>query len=114
MAYISTYLMVYILVQTEWDITRFADKVKNTKVDENKESPADLTLPLHFPQAEFGKLTDPATILDLHGKVMVWALPGVLHPNRIVRNLTHVRLTWFYNIIIRRTTMKQYVTLTKL
>jgi len=100
MAHISTRLIIYNVVQTEWDITRFADKVKNTKVDEIKESQEDLTLSIYFPQARFGKLTDPATILDLHGKVMVWALPGVLHPKRMVRNSTHVRLTCFYNIIL--------------
>jgi hypothetical protein len=99
MAHIPTHLMVYNVVQTKWDVTRFADKVKNTKVDPVKEALEDLALPMYFPQAEFGKLTNPATILDLHGKVMVWALPGVLHPKRIVRNSTRVRRLTFFTTL---------------
>jgi hypothetical protein len=72
------------VVQTEWDVTRFADKVKNTRVREVGEAQADLTLPLYFRQANFGKLATPTTILDMHGRIMVWALPGILHPKRLV------------------------------
>ena len=86
-------LMACNAVQTKWDVTRFADSVKNTKVHEDQQSLQDLRLPLYFEQAVFGKLADPATILDVHGKVMVWALPGVLHPKRMVRELTHIHLT---------------------
>jgi hypothetical protein len=73
-------MLVCNVVQTEWDVTRFADSVKNTRVHEDKEAEADLRLPLYFRQAEFGKLTTPATILDMHGRVMVWALPSILNP----------------------------------
>jgi hypothetical protein len=83
--FISRGSIIYNVVQTEWDVTRFADKVKNTQVHEDQEAEADLRLPIYFRQANFGKLTTPTTILDIHGKVMVWALPGVLHPRRLVK-----------------------------
>lgn len=65
---------------------RFADRVKSSVVRKNgSESNTDERLPVYFEQAEFGDLEDPATILDQHGRVMVWALQDVLHPNRLVR-----------------------------
>ena len=88
-------MLVCNVVQMEWDVTRFADSVKNTRVHEDKEAEADLRLPLYFRQAEFGKLTTPATILDMHGRVMVWALPGILNPKRLVNNSTHLRKNTF-------------------
>lgn len=70
---------------TNWDITRFADRVKNSKVNEDgSESKADEALQDYFEQATFGDLTEPATLLDVGGRVMVWALPGVIHPKRVV------------------------------
>lgn len=63
----------------------FADRVKNTVVGEDGiESKADERLSVYFEQANFGDLEDPATILDQHGRVLVWGLQGVLHPNRLV------------------------------
>jgi hypothetical protein len=97
------------VVQTEWDVTRFADSVKNTKVDGDKEAKADLRLPLYFRQAEFGKLTTPATILDMHGRVMVWALPGVLNSKRLVNNSTHFCLKKSLNYFNSKTTTKLHM-----
>jgi hypothetical protein len=98
-------------VQTEWDVTRFADRVKNTKVHEDREAEADLRLPLYFPQAAFGKLTTPATILDMHGRVMVWALPGILNQKRLVNNSMHFCLKMFSKYFNSRTTTKLHVDL---
>ena len=87
--------MVYNAAETNWDVERFADKVKNTRVSEDGESLEDIKLRLHYEQATFGKLTDPGTILDKHGKIMVWVLPGVLHPKRLVRNSMSIWLTYY-------------------
>jgi len=86
---------------------RFADKAKNTKVTKSGgEAEADQSLRCHFHAAHFKDLTEPTTILDRHGKVIVWALPGILHPNRLVRSqhtyLLYILLTWSY----RKTTTK--------
>jgi hypothetical protein len=79
-------------VQTEWDVERFAEKAKNTKVNESGDSGADHRLPIYFKEAKFGYLPDPTTILDVHGRVMAWALPGVLHEKRVVRKVNKMRL----------------------
>jgi hypothetical protein len=69
-----------------WDVTRFSDRAKATRVKESGlEAAGDQSLPSYFHPADFGELIEPTIILDQHGNVMVWALPGVLHPNRLVR-----------------------------
>ena len=54
--------------KTEWDVSRFADRVKNTrptaKIDEYLE---DACLAKFFKNPQFGYFEDPATILDHHG-----------------------------------------------
>jgi hypothetical protein len=63
---------------TEWDVTRFVDKSKRKK---GKQSESDI--PVN--KVELIPLREPATILDQHGRVLAWALPGILHPNQLVR-----------------------------
>lgn len=50
-----------------------------------EEAKADMNLAKYFPKAKFGHLTNPTTIFNKYGKIIVWALPGVLHPNQLVR-----------------------------
>ena len=74
--------------QTAWDVTRFADRVKGSVLpDSGIVSDADARLNVYFEQAAFGDITEPAAIIDEHGRVMVWQLPGVLHPMRLVSML---------------------------
>ena len=87
--------MVYNAAKMNWDVERFADKIKNTHVSKDVESLEDLKLCLYYEQVTFGKLTDPGTILDKHGKIMVWVLPGVLHPKWLVRNWMSIWLTYY-------------------
>ncbi|KAI6115787.1 hypothetical protein EV401DRAFT_1889372 [Pisolithus croceorrhizus] len=58
---------------TEWDIDRFAEHKRNVE-DKTK----------YFPYPQWGLISDPATILDVHGRVMVWYLPGIMSPARVV------------------------------
>ena len=84
----------YNIGKTQWDAVRFADKAKNTKVTKSRtEAEADRSLRQHFHEAHFKDLTEPTTILDRHGKVIVWALPDILHPNHLVRS-RHMHLLY--------------------
>ncbi|KAI6161114.1 hypothetical protein EDD17DRAFT_1509572 [Pisolithus thermaeus] len=38
----------------------------------------------YFPYPQWGHISDPATILDVHGRVVVWYLPGIMSPARVV------------------------------
>ncbi|KAI6003373.1 hypothetical protein EDC04DRAFT_2611743 [Pisolithus marmoratus] len=37
----------------------------------------------YFPHPQWGHISDPATVLDVHGRVMVWYLPGIIPPQRV-------------------------------
>jgi hypothetical protein len=70
-------------------VSRFADRAKITQVKDSEENlDPEEGLSKYFKQAELGDLWEPATILDQYGRVMVWALPGVLHPKRLVGQST--------------------------
>jgi hypothetical protein len=62
----------------EWDVTRFVDKLKKKT---GKQSEPDMPVD----EVELTPLREPATIVDQQGRVLAWALPGILHPNRLVR-----------------------------
>ncbi|KAI6011636.1 hypothetical protein EDC04DRAFT_2609807 [Pisolithus marmoratus] len=67
---------------TEWDVDRFAEPMKNV-IDETK----------YFPHPQWGHISDPATILDVHGRVLVWYLPGIIPPARVEHlNEVHIPL----------------------
>ncbi|KAI6023248.1 hypothetical protein BKA83DRAFT_4493390 [Pisolithus microcarpus] len=57
---------------TEWDIDRFSEPLRNV-ADKTK----------YFPYPQWGHLSDPATVLDVHGRVLVWYLPGIMPPARV-------------------------------
>ncbi|KAI5996084.1 hypothetical protein EDC04DRAFT_2612857 [Pisolithus marmoratus] len=57
---------------TEWDIDRFAEPMRNV-ADKTK----------YFPYPQWGHISDPVTVLDVHGRVLVWYLPGIIPPARV-------------------------------
>jgi hypothetical protein len=70
---------------TEWDVTRFADRVKNTRPHADGDgSGEDKRLAKFFTCPEFGDMYEPSTILDRHGRIMVWYLPDIFAPCRVV------------------------------
>jgi hypothetical protein len=81
---------------------RFADRVKNTRPRPNGE-PAidDLNLEKFFTNPELGDLNEPATIVDIFGRIMVWYLPDILHPSLLVGPVHPLFL--FANVISRFT-----------
>jgi hypothetical protein len=83
---IVLYLFIFIADQTEWDVTRFADRVKNTRPRTDWDHSAeDERLAKFFVNPNFGDMDEPATILDRHGHIMVWYLPHIFAPYRVVR-----------------------------
>ncbi|KAI6014625.1 hypothetical protein EDC04DRAFT_2608977 [Pisolithus marmoratus] len=67
---------------TEWDIDRFAEPMRNV-ADKTK----------YFPYPQWGHISDPAMVLDVHGRVLVWYLPGIIPPARVEHlNEIHIPL----------------------
>lgn len=68
-----------------WDVERLAEKVKGIKVQQiGEESSSDILLSKYFESVQFGNIVHPAVILDLHGKIITWHLPGALTASRVV------------------------------
>jgi hypothetical protein len=68
----------YNLDKVDWDITRYADRVKNTHPRPDGEpAPDDVNLEKYFRNPELGDLDEPATIVDRFDRIMVWYLPGI-------------------------------------
>ncbi|KAI6162708.1 hypothetical protein EDD17DRAFT_1757078 [Pisolithus thermaeus] len=65
---------------TEWDIDRFSEPMQNV-TDKTK----------YFPYPQWGQISDPATVLGVHGRVLVWYLPGIM-PLARVEHLNKIHL----------------------
>ncbi|KAI6100513.1 hypothetical protein F5141DRAFT_1204836 [Pisolithus sp. B1] len=39
----------------------------------------------YFQYPQWGHISDPTIVLDVHGKVMLWYLPGIIPPERVVK-----------------------------
>jgi hypothetical protein len=62
-----------------WDYERFAES------DKKRESGK------FFPEVHLGSVTEPMTLVDMHGKILMWYLPGLLLPHRVVRSTAPVQ-----------------------
>ncbi|KIM71853.1 hypothetical protein PILCRDRAFT_16668 [Piloderma croceum F 1598] len=71
--------------KADWDVTRLADRVKNTHPRANGEtSIEDAILEKYFKNPQFGDIDIPATMLDQHGRIMVWYLPRIFSVYRMI------------------------------
>jgi hypothetical protein len=84
-SYLPVSLLTHYLDKVDWDIVRFADRVKNTRPRPDGE-PAleDLNLAKYFTNPELGDLDEPSTIVDKFGRIIVWYLPGIFFASLIV------------------------------
>jgi hypothetical protein len=70
--------------KTDWDVNRFAERVKNSRPGVNGDNLAeDTRLAKFFVNPEFGDMDEPCTILDRYGHIMVWYLPHIFSPHRV-------------------------------
>ena len=77
---------------------QFADHVKNTRPQEDGESAAaDTHLAKFFTNPEFGHFSEPATILDRHDCIMLWHLPHIFSPARVVGSFSSYTLVIYWN-----------------
>jgi hypothetical protein len=57
-----------------WDYDRFAEASDTKRAN-----------PSFFEKVDMGEVTKPATVVDKHGKILIWYLPGLLLSHRVVR-----------------------------
>jgi hypothetical protein len=70
----------------KWDVERFVDRVTKKRV--NATDAMDDTIKKFFGETDNLEFSEPCTFIDMHGVIMVWYLPGVLGPKRIVRTVS--------------------------
>ncbi|KAF7984919.1 hypothetical protein HWV62_9819, partial [Athelia sp. TMB] len=67
-----------------FDIERLADRVKNTRVKDGDNDDDSLDpLGKFFTPTGLGVIDMPATVLDQHGRIILWYLPDIVAPFRI-------------------------------
>jgi hypothetical protein len=83
--------LVRTIDKTDWNVAHFADHVKNTHPSaEGDTFVQDAILTKYFKNPHFGYIDLPVTILDGHGRIMVWYLPRILSICRIVCIFFHL------------------------
>jgi hypothetical protein len=99
------------IVQTTWDIDRYADSMKHVKLlakgaqlDQRENELARLSKYFELPQ-NFGHQHEPAVVLDKHGRIVIWYLPNILSEWRLVSN-TSAALYLSLNPETRRITIE--------
>lgn len=66
----------YITVYIPWDIEEFYLERVKAKRDKKEEK---------FPNPSFGFFSEPLTVVDDKGRIVLWYLPGLLSPEHQVR-----------------------------
>ncbi|OJA15212.1 hypothetical protein AZE42_13751 [Rhizopogon vesiculosus] len=71
-----------------WDVDRYAKKVKSPSSQKGVTEWERLAKV--FEMTKLGRISEPATIVDIHGKILVWYLPNIMSPWRVnfVNNAT--------------------------
>jgi hypothetical protein len=77
-----------VAAQLQWDVERFADHIKFFKqgkgVQERvKEELERVGKYIQLPETE-RHCDEPQTMVDVHGRILVWSLPGILCAKRVV------------------------------
>ena len=68
----------------DWDFDRFSEAVKIGVKGQKNQEKRRKNLAVFFNMTKMGKIVKPTTIVDQHGRILVWYLPGILCPDRTV------------------------------
>jgi hypothetical protein len=74
-----------LLVYAEWDVERLAEKVKGyNALSEDAVKVLLEDLRKYFLLGTFGSQNEPCTVVDCHGRIVIWHLPDILWKPRLV------------------------------
>lgn len=100
-SYITNYLInvhaQLIPVTVPWDASLFAEATVAHRVPEGTPlHPAskDSNFMSRFPTPELGPFKKPTTLVDCHGRILVWYLPGILNSTANVRCIIDLNLNY--------------------
>jgi hypothetical protein len=67
------------------DVERFVDKLQSEEVKSEKTHEKEMdVLEKFFDLEPLGKKNHPCTLVDKHGRILIWHLPDILSKNRLV------------------------------
>jgi hypothetical protein len=66
-------LINQLLVSVKWDYDRFAESKEGKRASGK-----------YFEEVQMGMVAKPTMVVDTHGKIIMWYLPGLLLPQRVV------------------------------
>jgi hypothetical protein len=86
MTFLVWWLLICLVVdKTEWDVARFAERVKNSRARfDGDNSTEDARLAKFFVNPNFGDMDEPCTILDRYGRIITWYLPHIFALRHVV------------------------------
>ena len=68
----------------DWDFDRFSEAVKVGVKQQQGRARQQKSLALFFNKASVGKIDKPTTLVDWHGRMLVWFFPDILCSGRTV------------------------------
>lgn len=78
-------MLILPTVIANFDIDRLGDKVKNSRIKDGEvDNPSNDNLAKFFPPTTLGVIEYPSTVVDEHGRIILWYLPDILAPFRVV------------------------------
>ena len=87
------------MATVDWDVDQFASKVTSGIYSEKNLAKELERLGKYFKLPEFGRQTEPSTIVDQHGHILVWHLPDILSIQRVVRSQNHFLPSIYSNLV---------------
>lgn len=73
------------IVVLPWDVERFVDKLRTMTVTSEEAFEKEMTrLSGYFKKQNLGERKDPCSLVDRHGRVLVWHLPHIFSRDRLV------------------------------
>lgn len=69
-------ILAHVLVYIPWDVNEYYLEHVKEKRDRNREK---------FPSPQFGAFSQPLTVVDAKGRIVLWYLPGLLSERHQVR-----------------------------
>ena len=94
----------------DWDFDRFSEAVKVGVRQQEGRARQQKSLALFFNKASVGKIDKPTTLVDRHGRMLVWFFPDILCPGRTVSFPLTLRVILDILMLCRQSSIPLYET----
>lgn len=93
--------MMLLTVRIPWDVEEYFQKHVKGGLDKNRKK---------FPNPSLGKFSDPLTVVDSKGRIVLWYLPGLLSEEHLVSNffnLLYLISSYWFEPLLKKSRQKQ-------